>query len=127
MFVRDIAEILQSQGIGTLGTDLFLVQIPFQPDSLIALIPTGGYATDLPISDVRLTAQVFARDTSEENCYNKIWRVFNALIGDENRCLIAPSGRKMVIQALQPPESLGRDENNRAIYVFNIAAWTRRD
>jgi hypothetical protein len=127
MFIRDIAQILQANGIGVLGTDIFLGQLPDSPDNVVVLYPTGGFAQDLPLPDVKMTAQVLVRDKSYQTGYERIWRVFNLLDGGERRFLEAPSGRKMVAQAMQPPLFLERDENGHSIFVFNVSIWTRRD
>lgn len=127
MLIRDIAQIIEAKGIGTIGTDVFLGQLPPSPDAVVALFPTGGFAHDRPLPDVRMTAQVLVRDKSYQEGYERIWRIFNTLDGGGNRFLLAPSGRKMVAQAMQPPLFLERDGNNRSIFVFNVSVWTRRD
>ncbi len=127
MLTRDITQILQVNGIGVLGTDIFLSQLPASPDNVVVLYPTGGFPQDLPLPDVKMTVQVLVRDKSYQTGYERIWRILNLLDGGENRFLQAPSGRKMVAQAIQPPLFLERDENNRSIFVFNIAVTTNRD
>lgn len=127
MLIRDIAQVLQANGIGTLGTDIFLGHLPASPDNVVVLYPTGGFAQDLPLPDVKMTAQVLVRDKSYQAGYERIWRIFNLLDGGEKRFLQAPSGRKMVAQAMQPPFFLERDENSRSVFVFNLSIWTRRD
>jgi len=127
MLLEDIGGYLEQNGIGVLGTDIFLGQLPPSPDNVVVLYPTGGFAQDLPLPDVKMTAQVLVRDKSYQAGYERIWRIFNLLDGGERRFLQAPSGRKMVAQAMQPPFFLQRDENNRFIFVFNVAVWTERD
>ncbi|MCL6611179.1 MAG: minor capsid protein [Peptococcaceae bacterium] len=127
MLIRDIAQILQTNGIGALGVDIFLGQLPASPDNAVVLYPTGGFAQDLPLPDVKMTAQVLVRDKSYQAGYERIWRIFNLLDGGESRFIEAPSGRKMVAQAMQPPFFLERDENGRSVFVFNVSIITRRD
>ena len=66
MLIRDIAQILQTNGIGILGTDIFLGQLPASPDNVVVFYPTGGFAQDLPLPDVKMTVQVLVRDKSCE-------------------------------------------------------------
>lgn len=127
MLIRDIAQILQANDIGTLGTDIFLGQLLASPDDMVVLYPTGGFVQSLSLPDVRMTVQVLVRDKSYQVGYERIWCIFNLLDGGENRFLEALSGRKMVVQAMQPPFFLERDKNNRSIFVFNIAVTTSRD
>jgi len=127
VLIKDIAQILQTNGIGALGVDIFLGQLPASPDNVVVLYPTGGFAQDLPLPDVKMTAQVLVRDKSYQTGYERIWRIFNLLDGGSKRFIQSPSGRKMVAQAMQPPLFLERDENNRSIFVFNLAVVTKRD
>lgn len=127
MLIRDIAEYLQANGVGSIGTNIFLGTRPDSPDNVVCLFPTGGFAQNLALDDVRMTVQVLVRDKSYPTCYNRIWQVFNLLDKTQNRLITAPSGRKMVVRAMQPPFLLERDANNRVVFVFNAAVWTRRD
>lgn len=127
MLIRDIAQILQAAGIGSIGSNIFLGQLPASPDNAVVLYPTGGYPQLLPLPDIKATAQVLVRDTNYQAGYSQIWQIFNLLDKGSSRFLQAPSGRKMVVQAKQPPEFLERDESNRCIFVFNLDVWTDRD
>lgn len=127
MLIRDIAQILQTAGVGSIGSNIFLGQLPVSPDNAVVLYPTGGYPQPLPLLDVKMTAQVLVRDSGYEAGYSRIWQIFNLLDRGGSRFLQAPSGRKMVTQAKQPPEFIERDESNRCIFVFNLDVWTDRD
>lgn len=133
MLIRDIAQILELGGIGTIGADIFLGQVPASPGNVVVLFPTGGFPQDLPLPDVRMTVQVLVRDSSYRAAYERIWRIYNLLDGGERGKFIqAPTGRRMVAQAMQPPQSLQReglgDESaGRSFFVFNLSVWTNRD
>ena len=133
MLIRDIAQILQLNGIGTIGVDIFLGHLPDSPDNTVVLFSTGGFPQELPLPDVRMTAQVMVRDKSYRAAYERIWRIYNLLDGgDRGRFIQAPSGRRMVAQALQPPQTLQEggkldDESGRPLFVFNLSVWTNRD
>ena len=128
MLIRDLAQILQLSGIGTIGADIFLGRLPDSPDNVVALFPTGGFPQDLPLPDVRMTVQVLVRDESYRAAYERIWRIYNLLDGGQRgRFIQSPTGRRMVAQAMQPPQSLQDDESRRSIFVFNLSVWTNRD
>lgn len=44
MLLPDIGDYLSSGGVGTLGTDLFLGQLPPMPDAAVCVYETGGVA-----------------------------------------------------------------------------------
>lgn len=100
--------------------------MPDQPDNMLVLYPTGGYPPDPVLPDVHLTVQVRVRDKSYSQAHLRIWQAFNLLDRPGNR-LVVVDGRKMVVQALQPPFFLEQDGNGRFSFVFNISARTRRD
>lgn len=127
MLIRDIAEIVQAGGEGTVGINIFLGQLPDTPDDAVAIFATGGYKQTLPIPDIRATAQVLIRAQAFETAYNWAWRIFNLLDDGGRGYRMAPSGREMVIKAMQPPFPLGRDDAGRAEMVFNLEVWTTRE
>lgn len=127
LLVKDIAEYLQSNGVGQLAKDIFLMNRPDQPDNIVVLFPTGGFQQKLPIEDVQMTAQILVRDKSPQTGYGRIWRIYKLLDGGKNRHVVAPSGRQMIINAMQQPIFLDRDANERSLFVFNISILTNRD
>lgn len=126
MLIRDIALLLQSEGVGTLGTDIFLGMRPDQPDDLVAIFDTGGFPAELEIPDLCRTVQVTVRGKSYATAHGRIWQVYHLLDRPDDRLVIA-NGRKMIARAMQPPTLLDRDATNRVMFVFNLQAWTGRD
>ncbi|AVX21597.1 hypothetical protein SAMN02745885_01654 [Carboxydocella sporoproducens DSM 16521] len=127
MLIRDIADLIQAGGEGTVGINIFLGQLPVDPDGAVAIYPTGGFKQTLPIPAVKATAQVIIRALGYEDAYNRAWRIFSLLDDGGKGNKISPSGREMVIKAMQPPFFLERDETGRVLFVFNIEIWTGRE
>lgn len=46
MLLDELASYMQTNGIGTLGTDLFAGQLPESPDACVALYEYGGLAPE---------------------------------------------------------------------------------
>ena len=126
MVLDDLAEILSSCGLGTVGTNIFKSLLPSTPDVCVALFVTGGAP---PIDTMhagpgvnvaeRPTVQVLARDTrpdSAEKTARDAYRVLHWQDGTKNGV------RYLSIEALQQPFFVRRDETDRPIYGFNVLA-----
>lgn len=126
----DLGTFLQTAGVGTLATDLFLGIMPGEPDTCVALIESPG---DDPVSVMTRTASkppverpsisILCRGAKDdhnaprveaESIYAVIHNVVdNTLSGT----------RYLSIEARQPPFSIGRDENGRSLIGFNVDIW----
>lgn len=127
MLLDDLGDILQRENVGNLGTDVFLGAKREDVDNLAVIIPTGGYAQNSKIKDIKPTFQIYVRDVIFINGYTKINNIFNILDLGDSRLIISPSGRKILSKAMQPPFYIGKDENNRHEFVFNVMMVTTRD
>jgi len=129
--VEDIAQYLVDNGLAQgLAQDVFLDCRPDQPDKVISLFDTGGYPAEIGLSDLKRTVQVSVRGTAEAggaaDAKSAIWRLFNLLERPEARTHQMGS-RRAIIRAMQPPMSIGPDENGRPIWAFNLSIWTLHD
>lgn len=62
--VSDIATYLQTNGLGTVGTDIFYSYIPDVDGNVIAVIDTGGPTPNVDIQDIsNPTFQIFIRNS----------------------------------------------------------------
>ena len=126
MLIQDIATYLQTNNLGTMGTNLFLGTEPDLPDSATTLYDTGGNPAEMRLSDLRRTVQIRVRDMSYSSGETRIWAIYNLLDTPDSRFIVM-NGRKTVVRAMQPPVMITRDQNNRCIFVFNIQCVTIRD
>ena len=63
--VSDIADYLATNGLGTVGTDIFYSYIPDIDGNVIAVIDTGGPMPGVDIKDLKNpTFQIFIRNSS---------------------------------------------------------------
>lgn len=125
MLIRDIAQILQSNGIGTLGVDIFLGQLPASPDNVVAIFEYAGEPPDLHANIEYPGLQVMVRNKRYDAGRQKIEQARNVLHGIVET--VINGHRYLLIRANQSPFLLERDENNRAIFVCNFRLIKERD
>lgn len=118
MMIRDIAQYLQSNGIGVLGTDIFLGQLPASSDNVIAVFEYAGEPPDLHSNIEYPGLQIMVRNKSYDAGRQKIEQIRNVLHGVTET--VINLHRYLLIRANQSPAFLQRDENNRAIFVCNF-------
>ena len=116
--LKGIGTYLQSQGIGTLGTDLFLGLMPDQPDNCIALFEYAGSPPDLHWNGEYPGLQVRVRNKSYAAARTKIGEVAKKLHGLHEQTLFGT--RYLLIKARGSPEVLKRDNNNRVELFVNF-------
>ncbi len=126
---KDIASKLSELNFGTEGTNIFANDIPGHIDNLIAVFDTGGLAPDNVMggSSVNpafenVTIQVRVRNNSNSTAQQNIYDIFRNL-----NCLSAICGSTdyLLIQAMQSPLLMEKDENERYNYVCNFIAVRR--
>ena len=125
MFIlEEIGNYLESNGIGTQATNIFLGVMREKPSNQVTVVPTGGYILNPKLSTSKDTFQFLVRDISFNEGYTKIYNIFNLF--SEGRTLVSSEGRKMLITPMQPPFSLGVDENICSLFAFNIVVVTSK-
>ena len=125
MMLKEIGTYLQSQGMGTLGADLFLGLMPDQPDNCIALFEYAGSPPDLHWEGEYPRLQVRVRDKSYAAARAKIGSIVALLHGLHEQVL--SNTRYLLIKALGSPEVLKRDANNRVELFVNFEIIKERD
>ena len=123
--LSDIGIFLQSQGIGTLGANLFLGLMPDQPDNCIALFEYAGSPPDLHWDGEYPGLQVRVRNKSYAAARTKIGEAMTALHGLHEQTLSGT--RYLLIKARGGPEVLKRDNNNRIEVFVNFEIIKERD
>jgi hypothetical protein len=122
-----IAARLASDGLGTVGTSIFVNTKPATPDNLIAVFGYGGSPPDRThdtSGNARPGIQVWVRNTSAGTGRTVIENAFNNLDGITNTTL---SGVFFLsVLANQSPEPMGKDENGRSEYAVNFSTIVRR-
>lgn len=123
----DVAAFLAGAGLGLVaGTNLFLQDVPAQPDALVAVIeypgrgPVGTHDDPASIEVPRF--QVYARAAQYDAAAARASAeaAYKALRAVTNQTL---SGTfYLAIRALQSPFLLHRDENQRVVFAVNFEA-----
>ncbi len=125
MMLNEIGTYLQSQGIGTLGANLFLGLMPDQPDNCIALFEYAGSPPDLHWNGEYPGLQVRVRNKSYAMARAKIEQIRDLLHGLHDKKLSGT--RYLLIKARGNPEILKRDANNRVELFVNFEIIKERD
>lgn len=128
MILDDLADVMSSAGLGTVGTNLFKGALPSAPDACVALLgPYGGAPPVWAMSAgaasggrpqvERPRVQVLCRDTRYDSAQYKAVAVRFVLdgLGSFTKNGV---GYKSVF-AVQEPFYLERDGNDREIFVAN--------
>ena len=116
--LSDIGNYLQAQGIGTLGTNIFLGLMPDEPDNCVALFEYVGSPPDLHWSGEYPGLQVRVRNKSYAAGRTKIGEVAKKLHGLHEQTL--SDTRYLLIRARGAPEVLKRDASNRVELFVNF-------
>jgi len=116
--LKEIGTYLQSKGIGTLGTNLFLGLMPDQPDNCVVLFEYAGSPPDLHWNGEYPGLQVRVRNKSYTAARIKIGEVIQKLHGLHEQELSGT--RYLLIKARGSPEVLKRDNNNRVELFVNF-------
>ncbi len=116
--LSDIGNYLQAQGIGTLGTNIFLGLMPDEPANCIALFEYAGSPPDLHWNGEYPGLQVRVRNKSYAAARTKIGEVMEKLHGLHEQTLSGT--RYLLIKARGSPEVLKRDNNNRVELFVNF-------
>ena len=116
--LAEIGAYLAQKSIGTVGTDIFLGQMPDQPDSCIVLFEYAGSPPDLHWNGEYPGLQVRVRNKSYAAGRAKIKEVVTELHGVHE--LTLNGTRYLLIKARGSPEVLKRDNNNRVELFVNF-------
>lgn len=130
-YIDDVADFLEDQGIGTVGTNLFIGRTidsddSSLPNNIVVLYETGGIEPSHYIPTKNPTFQVYVRNTDYALGRAKIEAVRTALhqtYGDT-----IGSTYFYTIFAQSEPGYIGRDEpdaNGREEFSINFIAYTR--
>ena len=117
-FCDDLADYLQAQSLGVVGTDIFIGYLPSSPDTLLAIYPTGGFASDGKWGYDDITVQLRSRGTNPLNGFSVLEDAYNVLHGLHN---VNIGGTHVVnILAMQSqPTSIGEDDASRSEFTQN--------
>ena len=116
---KDIAAILELDGVATEGTDLFVDELPEEPSFCLMCRNTTGFDANPAYLRDSPTVQVIIRGDKfgGEVAYNKALEVKNALLGRATTIV----NSKNYVQFLLTGDiiRIGQDDNSRPLYSTN--------
>ncbi|MDQ6989197.1 MAG: minor capsid protein [Mariprofundaceae bacterium] len=122
--LNDVGTHLQTSGIGTLGVDVFLYQLPHQPTEAVAVIPTGGPRLAADLNAIkRVQFQVLIRADSITSGMQKAEKVFSAL---DNQANVLANNPGRIFGDHEPGVHF-RDANNRVVFSLNFTTTLLRE
>lgn len=127
VLIKQIALYLQSQSVGTLGTDLFY---SYNPDTsslpIVAVIDTGGIQPSKDVPTKHPTFQVFIRAADYVTGKTKLDAVRSALHQTRNQVLAGGGDTYFYyIFALSEGGHIGRNEAGMDEFSINFEALIR--
>lgn len=121
--IDDIATHLQTEGVGTVGTDIFKAYMPPSPASIMAVLDTGGTKPDIYVPTKHPTFQVFIRNATYSAGKTILDSVRTALHQVQNETI--GSTYFYYIHAISEGGHLGRNEAGFDEFSINFTARTR--
>ena len=115
---KDVAEYMEDQSIGTVGTTIFVGYMPDDPDDCISVTQ---YAGRPPFSKERYErpgVQVRVRAVNQENAETTVFGIFNLLHDKEH--VTMESRMYEHVEATASPSALGPDAKGRYVWVVNF-------
>lgn len=120
---KDMATLLQTQGVGTVGTDIFYGTMPdtdLHPDAAWAVIETGATFVNSKYKRDELTFQVLIRGPRQDydTGYTNAKTAFDALLGIANQTVNGTD--YLQFNTDSGIINLGNDARDRARFSINF-------
>ena len=123
--ISEVATYLQSQGLGTVGTNIFYSYMPDSVAPCIGVFDTGGAEPDRYIPTKEPTFQIFIRSTSYAEGKAKLDSVRSALHQQKNTLLSSGEIYFYFIFAISEGGHLGRNPAGQDEFSMNFHCRTR--
>ena len=122
MLLAELGAYLATEGVGTVGTDIFYGTLPATPEACVALFEYGGIAPEHNLGTTALRyemprVQVLTRHGTYLTGIKKAQDVTNAFAAIANSTI--SEVYYLHVEPLQSPFLLDRDQNDRWIFACN--------
>ena len=128
MIIQDIAEYLEDQARGTVGTNIFMSTMPSSPNNCIAIYDQGEVTPDGELDSKVLMVQIIVRNTS----YTSMQTLVDNIVSDLHQIarstgnpLIA-GGKNIRYSLLRSSGYIGKDDTERHEYSLNFEVYVER-
>lgn len=118
MILQEIAQYLADNGVGTLGTDFFVGELPPEPDNAIMVMSGSSDEPDRYLDTQYLSLDVWSRNKVTPDGYTKLNLVFALLHQKQNYSL--PNYHVYFSHATGNIEDFDRDINGRKLHKLTL-------
>lgn len=125
ILIEQVGQYLEDQGVGTVGTNIFLGYQPETPDNCVAVILTAGSTPSIDIPTKEPRFQILIRNTNHETGNNKLNTIRDLLHQFKNSELVSGQTYFYYIFAVNEGGTIGRDPNGRDEWSINFYTKTR--
>lgn len=144
MLETDIKAQLMTAGIETDTNNYIIGSIPDTPGNVIVIGSSEGVLTALENSalssqnlmvqksvslpnmpDIRQTLSIVAINTVYSTAYEKIWRIYKELIGEDSGYKVC-NGRQMYFVPIQTPY-LYKTDSGKTFFIFHVTVNTTKE
>lgn len=121
----EIAEYLENNDIGTVGSDLFVDILPDVQNDVSAVFTTGGSTPDIDLPIASPNFEILARSESGATAFAKLKSMVDLLHQKYNITLIEGGNYYYSILLNGEINNLGRDDKGRIEYSANFRCKVR--
>lgn len=122
-FLEALEDYLETNNIGTMGTDMYDSELPFDGDNIIALILAPSPPPNKSIPYWTQTIDVWARYTNYEDGYKKLQDIYDLIHQAENYEL---DGFHVYLSySMGMIEDLNRDAERRHLFKVSLGFVVR--
>lgn len=125
MILDDIAEYLEDEGVGTVGTNIFKSYLPDSVDTGFAILDTGGLMPDPDVPTKEPTFQIFLRAADYATGRAKLDAIRTALHRIANQTLITGGTYFYFILAQSEGGHIGRNDRGLDEFSMNFHCRTQ--
>lgn len=129
MLGDDVLALIEGGGFGTAGTDLLLGAMPDSPDVCTVVTEYGGRGPtfvqgealptlEYPRIQLRTRGEALDYDTPRE-AMEALYQFFAGRAAEA----VSGGARYLAWMPQQTPSTLGKDENERWVFVLNLEVW----
>ena len=122
MIAESLMKWIDTEGLGTEGTDLFCSHMPDKPDNCVVVYDESSPSLDMSqaLALDRFGIEIRVRDSVYESARDLIIDIHKALVGFSG--LLAPSTPEVVmVDPMTSPTFLERDDSKRSIWTAHYA------
>lgn len=119
MIIEEIADYLEDNGIGTVGTNIFLGELPFDKSEIISLVNSPSPEPNKAIPYYEQRVDVWARYADYSDGYAKLQSIMDLLHQKEHYEL--PSFHVYLSFALGMIDDFDRDTERRHIFKLSLS------